>query len=76
MMANPNFKDKDYDLNSVIYYATQGAEICGQYASNAEKHGDQDAAQFVNQDSIAEPKADSAKKRSAKRTAIAAANQC
>lgn len=48
-MANPNLKDKDYDLISVIYHAAQGAEICGQYASDAEKEGDQDAAQFFNQ---------------------------
>ena len=45
-MADKPLKDKDYDLISVVYHAAQGAEICRQYASDAESEGDRDAAQY------------------------------
>lgn len=48
-MANQSLKDKDYDLISVIYHAAQGAELCRQYAEDAQEEGDQEAAQFFNQ---------------------------
>ena len=45
-MANEAIKDKDYDLVSVIYNAARGAEICRQYMEDAQKDGDNDAAQY------------------------------
>lgn len=41
--------NKDYDLISVIYHASQGSETCNQYCADAEKEGDKDAAQFFNE---------------------------
>ncbi|QBQ54077.1 hypothetical protein [Nitrosococcus wardiae] len=48
-MANVPFKDKDYDLVSTIYHASQGASICNQYATDADKEGDSEAAQFFKE---------------------------
>lgn len=42
-------QNKDYDLISVIYHASQGYETCEQYAKDAEKEGDQDVARFFNE---------------------------
>jgi hypothetical protein len=48
-MADTPLKDKDYDLISVVYHAAQGAEICRQYAADAESEGDQDAARYFGE---------------------------
>lgn len=48
-MANQALKDKDYDLISVVYNAARGAEICRQYMEDAQKEGDNDAAQFFKE---------------------------
>jgi hypothetical protein len=48
-MENNLLKDKDYDLISVIYHASQGAEICKQYSADAEKAGDNETAQFFKE---------------------------
>lgn len=42
-------RDKDYDLISVIYNASQAAETCKQYMQDAESEGDKDAAKFFNE---------------------------
>lgn len=42
-------KNKDYDLISVIYNASQAAEVCKQYLQDAESEGDRDAAKFFNE---------------------------
>jgi hypothetical protein len=47
-MANAILKDKDYDLISVIYHASQGCETVRQYAADAEKENDKEAAGFFN----------------------------
>lgn len=41
-------KNKDYDLISVIYNASQAAETCTQYMKDAEKEKDQEVRQFFN----------------------------
>ena len=43
-----NFKDKDYDLISVIYHASQGCETARQYAADAQRENDEEAAAFFN----------------------------
>jgi hypothetical protein len=47
-MASAILKDKDYDLISVIYHASQGCETARQYAADAEKEKDKEAAGFFN----------------------------
>jgi hypothetical protein len=47
-MANAILKDKDYDLISVIYHASQGCETARQYAADAKKENDNEAAGFFN----------------------------
>jgi hypothetical protein len=42
-------KDKDYDLISVIYHASQGCETARQYAADAQRENDQEAAAFFNE---------------------------
>ena len=41
-------KDKDYDLISVIYHASQGCETSRQYAADAQRENDEEAAAFFN----------------------------
>jgi len=41
--------DITYDLVSVLYHALQGAELCEEYASNAEEAGAQEVAQFFRE---------------------------
>ena len=48
-MSNHALRDKDYDLVSTIYHAAQGEYICRQYMEDAEKQGDNDAAQFFKE---------------------------
>lgn len=42
-MAHELLKDKDYDLISVVYHASQGAELCRRYAADADNEGDMEA---------------------------------
>ena len=42
-------KNKDYDLISVIYNASQAAETCTQYVRDAEKEKDQEVKQFFSE---------------------------
>jgi hypothetical protein len=42
-------KDKDYDLISVLYHASQAAETCSQYANDAEREGDKEAVKFFHE---------------------------
>jgi hypothetical protein len=46
---NRILKDKDYDLISVIYHASQGCETTRQYASDAQRENDKEAAAFFNE---------------------------
>ena len=48
-MRKEPLQNKDYDLISVIYHASQGYETCNQYCKDAEKEGDKDALQFFNE---------------------------
>ena len=48
-MQREPLHNKDYDLISVIYHASQGFETCQQYLEDAEKEGDRDAAQFFSE---------------------------
>jgi hypothetical protein len=47
-MANL-LKNKDYDLISIIYNASQAAEICNKYMQDAQQEGDKDIEQFFEQ---------------------------
>ena len=49
-MANAILKNKDYDLISVIYHASQGSETARQYAADAERENDKQAVAFFNED--------------------------
>jgi hypothetical protein len=42
-------KNKDYDLISVIYHASQGSETARQYAADAERENDKEAVSFFNE---------------------------
>lgn len=48
MMKEP-LENKDYDLISVIYHASQGYETCEKYAQDAKQAGDRDCAQFFQE---------------------------
>jgi hypothetical protein len=48
-MASALLKDKDYDLISVVYHASQGCETARQYAADAERENDKEAAAFFNE---------------------------
>jgi hypothetical protein len=48
-MAGEILKDKDYDLISVIYHASQGSETARQYAADAQRENDKEAAAFFNE---------------------------
>lgn len=47
-MAKELLKDKEFDLVSVIYNASQAADTCRQYIQDAKKAGDQEAERFFN----------------------------
>jgi hypothetical protein len=49
VMRKEPLQNKDYDLISVIYHASQGYETCDQYCKDAEREGDRDAVQFFNE---------------------------
>ena len=42
-------KNKDYDLISILYNASQAVETCSIYVKDAEKDGDREAKQFFNE---------------------------
>jgi len=46
----PRERDETYDLVSLLYHALQGAEACGTYMSDAETAGDDDLAEFFEED--------------------------
>jgi hypothetical protein len=49
-MANQQPMDnKDYDLVSVVYHASQGAETADRYLKDAQKSGDDDLKQYLEQ---------------------------
>jgi hypothetical protein len=48
-MASALLKDKDYDIISVIYHASQGCETARQYAADSERENDKEAAAFFNE---------------------------
>jgi hypothetical protein len=41
--------NKDYDLVSVVYHASQGAETVNKYLQDAQKSGDDDLRQYLEQ---------------------------
>ena len=42
-------KDKDYDLISVVYNASQAADTCNQYMKDADQDGDREARQYFSE---------------------------
>jgi hypothetical protein len=48
-MTDAPLKDKDDDLISVVYHASQGVETCRQYGADANKEGDRDVAIFFEE---------------------------
>jgi hypothetical protein len=42
-------QNKDYDLISVIYHASQGYETCEKYCQDAEQEGDSEAVSFFKE---------------------------
>lgn len=48
-MADNPVKDKDYDLVSTLYHAAHGLQATKQYAADAEKDGDTEAAEFFKE---------------------------
>ena len=47
-MDNP-VKDKNYAMISSIYHLSQGSEMSKQYAQDAQRDGDNNAAEFFNE---------------------------
>ncbi|WP_136068106.1 hypothetical protein [Modicisalibacter radicis] len=47
-MAN-SVKDKNYNMISSIYHLAQGSENCKQYASDAQRDNDDEAAKFFEE---------------------------
>lgn len=48
-MADYPVPDKDYDLISSLYHVSQGAETSQRYADDAQKEGDNDAAEYFRE---------------------------
>ena len=48
-MAEQALKDKDFDLLSAVYHASQGVETAGRYLADAQQAGDQEAAQYFEE---------------------------
>ena len=48
-MPQEMLKDKEYDIISVIYNASQAAETCQKYIQDAQREGDNDVVQFFNE---------------------------
>jgi hypothetical protein len=47
-MQKEALKNKEFDLVSVVYNASQAAETCRQYIQDAQADGDQEAERFFN----------------------------
>lgn len=47
-MERDALKNKEYDLVSVVYNASQAAETCRQYIQDAREDGDQECERFFN----------------------------
>lgn len=41
--------NKDFDIVSVVYNASQAVETCGQYLQDAAREGDREAEQFFRE---------------------------
>jgi vacuolar-type H+-ATPase subunit H len=48
-MPQEMLNDKEYDIISVIYNASQAAETCQKYIQDAQREGDRDVMQFFNE---------------------------
>lgn len=48
-MPNSPLRDKDYDLISVVYHASQGLDTCRRYAEDANSGGDNEAASYFQE---------------------------
>lgn len=46
-MGNP-IKDKDFDMVSTLYHASQGANLCSQFSCDADSSSDQEAKAFFD----------------------------
>ncbi|WP_339882996.1 hypothetical protein [Vreelandella maris] len=46
-MSNP-IKDKDFDMVSTLYHASQGANLCSQFSRDADSSSDQEAKAFFD----------------------------
>lgn len=46
-MSNP-IKDKDFDLVSTLYHASQGANLCSQFSRDADSNSDQETKEFFD----------------------------
>lgn len=42
-------KDKDYDIISVVYNASQAVETCSRYVQDAERENDREAKSFFQE---------------------------
>lgn len=47
--VSTNMPDPHFDLISVLYHALEGAQVCAQYAEDANREGDKELAQFFIQ---------------------------
>lgn len=47
-MEKDMLKNKEFDLVSVVYNASQAAETCRQYIQDAREEGDQECESFFN----------------------------
>ncbi|MGY2463666.1 hypothetical protein DQ400_06175 [Vreelandella sulfidaeris] len=45
---NSPIKDKDFDMVSTLYHASQGASLCSQFSRDAESNSDQEAQEFFD----------------------------
>lgn len=48
-MPNTPLRDKDYDLISVVYHASQGLDTCRRYADDANAARDQEVAEYFKE---------------------------
>jgi hypothetical protein len=49
IMTHSPLKDKDYDLISTVYHASQGLDTCRRYAEDANSNGDSEAADYFKE---------------------------
>lgn len=48
-MTDSPLSDKDYDLISVVYHASQGLDTCRRYSQDATSNGDKEVAAYFNE---------------------------